>query len=126
MPGSEQCGDGILEAHEACDPSVSPGLCSATCELLCGNGVVDPGETCDLGEDTNDDAGSFCTTACRLPFCGDGLVGPEEDCDLGAENGARGSLCTAACRNGCGNGVVEAEEWCDFGAANDDRHLIGW
>src|SRR5688572_23141098 len=48
----------------------------------CGNGVIDPGEECDLGEQNSDT--STCTTFCNIATCGDGLVleGLEE-CDDG-------------------------------------------
>ncbi len=52
----------------------------------CGDGEVDTGEECDLG-DENADEGA-CTGECRWAACGDGLVYAEgEDCDNGDANG---------------------------------------
>ena len=48
----------------------------------CGNGIVDNGEECDDGEANADDAA--CTAACTKARCGDGKVGPGEACDGGA------------------------------------------
>ncbi len=42
-----------------------------SCTIRCGNGAVEPGETCDDGNSDNDDA---CTNACTLPSCGDGEI----------------------------------------------------
>src|SRR5690606_38461702 len=41
---------------------------------VCGDGVEQPGEACDLGP-LNDDYGA-CTRECALAVCGDGLLAP--------------------------------------------------
>ncbi|MEZ4310924.1 MAG: hypothetical protein R3F14_23020, partial [Polyangiaceae bacterium] len=49
--------------------------------LNCGNGIVDPGEQCDDGNDDNTDD---CIYNCRKPHCGDGyLHAGVEECDTG-------------------------------------------
>ena len=53
------------------------GCGSTSPALLCGNGEVDSGETCDDGTVADDG----CTNACQLPACGDGLVQTGEACD---------------------------------------------
>ena len=50
--------------------------------LLCGDGIVDAGETCDDG---NTVAGDGCSDLCSVepPRCGDGNIDPGEECDGG-------------------------------------------
>ncbi len=109
---------------------------------ICGNGVLEPPETCDgtdFGGMTCQELGYeggalSCTSECTLDtsgcgfLCGNGVIDEGEDCDgaafggvtcqsLGFEPGVLGcnSDCTwdlSGCP-GCGNGVMEADEWCD-------------
>jgi cysteine-rich repeat protein len=79
----------------------------------CGNGVVDPGEQCDDGNNVDDDG---CSSNCRseLSFlCGNGVVDPGEECDDG--NQVDGDGCTTACR---------LEEICNDLIDNDGDGLI--
>lgn len=89
------CGDGIVEGMEQCDgsdlggascASESPGStgilsCSATCEIdpslcvRCGDGAVDPGETCDCGGDPG----------ALPPGCEDVNGGPNANCSLSCQ-----------------------------------------
>ena len=115
--------------------------CRSNC-TRCGDGVVDPQETCDDGN-TNDNDGCSATCQnqagwdCSVPgqlcteICDDGLtVGSEEcdppnsiDCPWGASQAASEAACnycTPACRNGqgiphyCGDGSTDApNEACD-------------
>ena len=69
-------------------------------EALCGNNVVDDGEECDDGENSEHGA---CTPDCMLAFCGDGYVrmgaddeADNEECDLGEENGPD-ATCDESC-----------------------------
>ena len=84
---------------------------------VCGDGVVQDGESCDDGNDSNEDA---CTTACEQAVCGDGYLHQDvEACDDG--NGVNDDECTNACAAAtCGDGIVQAllDEECDDG--NDD------
>jgi cysteine-rich repeat protein len=65
-----ECGNGVVEAGEACDDGnlVDGDGCESDCEvgeLLCGNGLIDPGETCDDGNGAADDGcGTSCVTEC--------------------------------------------------------------
>ena len=63
-------------------------------EPLCGNKVINPGETCDDG---NTKDGDGCTAKCQKNVCGDGVlwVGQEE-CDDG--NVKEGDECSANCK----------------------------
>ena len=97
----------------------SGGGTSTSTEPVCGNGVVEDGETCDDG-DKNADTGA-CKTDCTPAACGDGLVGPAEECDEGMANSDTGT-CTSMCKKAsCGDALVQqgAEE-CDNGSNNGD------
>jgi len=86
---------------------------------FCGDGIVDPDETCDNGPDNADDAA--CTSTCQLATCGDGLLQTGvEACDDGPAN-ADDAACTLACVLAkCGDMLVEVGiEDCDDGNADD-------
>lgn len=113
---------GLLTTTEPSDSS-STGAASSTTGPgpYCGDGVLDPGETCDYGEDNSNVGG--CTHQCQKAACGDGLVWEGvEDCDFGPGNSAEygGCLpdtCTWAPR--CGDGIIDAGiEECDLGDLN--------
>jgi cysteine-rich repeat protein len=83
----------------------------------CGNGILDPDETCD---DVNTSNTDDCLNTCQLASCGDGYVHTDvEACDDG--NTADDDVCTAACTSAvCGDGSVWAGmEGCDDGNADD-------
>jgi cysteine-rich repeat protein len=78
---------------------------------VCGNGVVEPGETCD---DSNLTSGDGCDSNCTPTGCGNGIVTMGEACDDG--NPTSGDGCDSNCTaTACGNGVVTAGEICDDG-----------
>jgi fibro-slime domain-containing protein len=116
-------------------------------EFVCGDGVLDEGETCD---DANARPGDGCSGRCEIEpgyecpepgaacsaivVCGDGVVGGVEICDDG--NTVGGDGCVAGCSSidpgyscpltggpctasvdACGNGVVDTDEECDDGGA---------
>jgi hypothetical protein len=55
--------------------------CDANCQRpTCGNGVIDPGETCDPPFEFPSGQ-LWCDWACHIPTCGNGIVDPGEDCD---------------------------------------------
>lgn len=112
------CGDGYRHRGvEECEPPNTP-TCSATCLDVvlpqCGDGVVDPGEQCDDGNQSNRDD---CLTSCILAACGDSQLRtrgtpPFEACDDG--NIASGDGCSQTCRVECGNGILDGA--CSEGA----------
>lgn len=75
---------------------------------VCNDGIVSPGELCDLGAGNN--IGSYgsstaqrvCAPGCESygPYCGDGILQARfgEQCDEGSLNG-NGSLCDATCHS---------------------------
>jgi cysteine-rich repeat protein len=97
------------------DPSMPP--------ASCGDGVVDPGETCD---DANGDDGDACPSSCQAAYCGDGYVqAGVEQCDDG--NGSDGDGCVAGCVFAyCGDGYVYAgAEQCDDGNGDNGDACAG-
>ena len=82
---------------------------------VCGDGVVNPWETCDDGNAVDDDA---CSNACIATVCGDGVVNNGEACDDGNADDTDGcsNTCTVPV---CGDGVVAWTETCDDGNSSD-------
>ncbi len=79
----------------------------------CGDSVLDPGESCDDGNNANGDG---CSGMCRWEArCGDGRMDPGEVCDDG--NNRSGDGCRSDCRSNerCGNGIIDVSvgELCD-------------
>jgi len=75
------------EEHTCCEDIVTQCIATLpnTVEDLCGNGVVDDGEECDLGPSNSDDPDSIyaCDTACRRApddSDGDGIRDPYDNC----------------------------------------------
>ncbi len=107
------CGDGILQPEEACDPgsaNLAAGGCINGCTEVdtangwacpepnepcerCGNSEVDNHEVCDDGGTSDSDGcrgdcrqieeGWFCTGGLDCTQCGNGVVNAGEDCDDG-------------------------------------------
>ena len=94
LPGDGCTGMCKVEAHYTCPTAGEP------CEFLldCGNGITEPGETCDDGDEDNDNG---CNNTCDaqspdytcpseggpctlIVFCGDGRVEGTETCDVGS------------------------------------------
>ena len=82
----------------------------------CGNGVPDPGEECDDGNDANCDGCSIdCTVEVGI-VCGDGIPNATcgEQCDAGGESSTCDDDCTIV-ECGDGNSNTTAGEECDDG-----------
>ncbi len=111
-----------------------------TCTVpVCGNGVVEPGEDCDLGGGNGPGAG--CEMNCKFscvnamtdctqapPACEKWTCDNMHRCAAVADGTLDGKSCgqNLVCKMGacvapnavCGNGVVEVGEQCDFGNGN--------
>lgn len=112
---SSSCGDGVVQAGEACDTAGPSASCNADCTAsVCGDGFANAasGEVCDSARENV----LGCDYDCSLPACGDGVLNSAvEDCDDG-NPADTGNGCSAQCKynNVCGNGVVEGlPERCD-------------
>jgi len=113
-------------AADGCCPAGAFHAVDVDCPVACGNGLVEEGETCDLGLPaggggcpTSCDDGDPCTvdfldgapchaTCAHLPIAA--RVSGDGCCPPGADRTTDGD-CPAA----CGNGVVEPGESCDNG-----------
>jgi len=85
---------------------------------LCGDGVLDPQEECDDGDQNSEDGP--CTPACTLA-CGDGVIQGDEECDLGPMNDNQGT-CTKECTSArCGDSFLQPGEECDHG---DEKNSV--
>lgn len=91
-----ECGNGVLEAGEACDdgPDNGPGqLCKENCTAnICGDGDLGPHEACDDG---NLEDGDGCSSACTLEPLRVFITATRYEGNLGGIAGAD-MLCTQA------------------------------
>lgn len=94
----------------------------------CGNGLIDPGEMCDLGSPHNWDQGA-CTSQCHNAVCGDGLIFVGvETCDNAQNNTADYGQCDPiTCLPGphCGDNHLDPEEECDGGSPDGGGPIDG-
>ena len=124
-----KCGNGDVEADEACDDGndVATDGCTDGCvAAVCGDGITrmdllpnhDEFEQCDDGNDVDSDA---CRSNCRAAVCGDGIVRTDlsegepgfEACDDGNTDELDG--CTRNCDSGIdsdGDGVIDPADNC--------------
>ena len=119
-----------MNGDGCCPPGADPTL-DNDCVVGCGNLIVDPGETCDVGilvgpgscpTTCNDNQacttnllsnGGTCTAACSFPAITMAMNG-DGCCPPGAN-----ATSDSDCPPRCGNGVVEPPEQCDDGNLNN-------
>ncbi len=106
----------------------------STCTPICGDGVIQPGETCDDGAAENTGEYGHCNSTCSAKrFCGDGVKDAEELCDNGVNKDGYGDLGTGKCAPGCvapprcGDSIQQSPfgEQCDNGPLNNDTLYNG-
>ncbi len=110
--GEDTASDTGADSLDATGDTDGPGACP--------DGVLDPGEECDLGMDGNSDDGP-CSTQCIRQYCGDGVIlAATEECDDG--NLDNHDACTNTCKLAiCGDGIIDTTlETCDLGPLNGD------
>lgn len=100
---AETCGNGVVDPGETCDTAISSGQAGA-CPTSCDDGVAC---TTDALNDAGTCLATCSYTAITKPVDGDGC------CPVGA-NAATDSDCPAS----CGDGIIEAGEQCDDGPQN--------
>ncbi len=112
-PSAHECASGIICPDPLQCAAVQP-VCISN---LCGNGITDPGETCDDGNIINGDG---CSADCKsAEACGDNVTNTDagEVCDDG--NTDDGDGCSSDCKSNetCGNGITDSAkgEACDDG-----------
>lgn len=85
------------------DVIASYALAATYSPVVCGDGTVGPGESCD---DTNTTPGDGCDDMCQIEtICGDGIIEPGEHCD--DSNTTPGDGCSDVCRF---EGIVAVDE----------------
>lgn len=135
-PGPDLCREiGIrcpLNTRLVCDQGCGDNSCIGRCcnclpeasvsDLLCGNGVLDPGESCDDANNVDIDAcsndcrlgvGQSCVNAvsCVTDICRDNVCAP-----CVADDECRSLVCQdGRCLPLCGNGMRDPGEECDDG-----------
>jgi len=118
------CNHSLIDAcapGDGCCPASCDSTTDTDCSARCGNGEVDPNETCDPPDScpSSCDDGNACTV--------DQLTGSAQNCNVTCSHG-RISACTPGdgccptgcaattdtdCSANCGNNVVESGETCD-------------
>ncbi len=118
--------DASLDAQsdDASDVAFDEGLPDAGVDAApprCGNGIVEPGELCDDGNDDDLDA---CNGRCGPASCGDGIVQQGEECD--DANDDDGDACLRSCaRARCGDGKLQrGVDECDDGNRVDTDDCV--
>ena len=108
-------------SSDACCPAGCNANNDLDCSVTCGNGVIEPGETCDPpsscpatcsdGNSCTTDTSTGSAANCNLRCTHDGII------SCGDGDGCCPMFCTAAndsdCAAICGNGVTEPGEVCD-------------
>lgn len=94
----------FLAACGAAPEPVDEGSVFATC----GDGLLDPGESCDEGATNSDTRADACRTDCQPARCGDGTGDAGEACDDGNDYGGDG--CDPLCVTETGTPEAEPND----------------
>jgi hypothetical protein len=109
------CGNGVLDPGESCDKALDA-TCPTDCKIECGDGVIEGSEACEPPNTAS------CKADCsvRVAECLDGFLTAPEQCDPTAGSANCDQTCKPVAGPAvCGNGQVEAGETCDNGAAGN-------
>jgi cysteine-rich repeat protein len=115
--GTSECGDGAIANGEDCDDdnTANGDGCDADCDieagwecagspsncnLLCGNGVVDPGEDCDGGPDCDANCNDIIPVSCTLM--------PQSGCPANQACDIADAAGNGACRAITANGTADS------------------
>jgi len=100
--GNPLCGNGKADPGEVCDGNALKCSFGASCNncvcQLCGNSVREGDESCDDGNNANNDG---CSAICQVEKCGDKIIQPIEQCDNGStctQNTSLQCVTDAQCR----------------------------
>ncbi len=121
----DACGDGIVDPRESCDDgnAVDGDGCDSDCSPSVCGNGIAAGG--EECDDGNTDENDRCLGNCRLARCGDATVQwGIESCDDG--NGSNFDECLNDCRSAsCGDGFVQAGvEQCDDGNSNSNDSCL--
>lgn len=144
----EDCDDGNTNSADGCSSSCLHTGSRATVSSICGNAILEPGETCEkiLPGDPTFPAGcdqnrclhlgtALCDNDPNTPnvgCCSNGTIDPSEDCDDG--NAEAGDGCGLTCLlegssaaygdpSFCSDGILEAGEQCEVGLPSNHALL---
>jgi cysteine-rich repeat protein len=87
------CGNGVTDPGETCDDAGAAGGCPNDCTQICGDNNQEGTEVCDFDVVANPNGTATCTLGCtvRTQVCGDGFITAPETCDDG--NTTPGDAC---------------------------------
>ncbi len=125
------CDDNDACTIDTCNSAGSSFLCvhspDPLCASSCGNGILDPGETCDPPGGAQPPNGNPCRSDCT--YCGDGVVQPPETCDdansVSGCNPQHPNQSLDACQNNCTPPVCGDPSKIRFGTALDELKVHG-
>ncbi len=116
VDNSTTSGPGVMTADSTGD-SGEPTDTDDPNAPVCGDGVIEGDEECDLGPDNG--MGDYCRDNCVSNVCGDDYLGPGELCDDG--NLSNEDDCSDQCGpTTCGDGALQRLEECDEGPNNSN------
>lgn len=69
---------------------------NANIQTVCGNGILESGETCDGSAGSGNCYNNNCKSNCTCPVCGNGSIEPGEECEQASDCSA-GQTCNNSC-----------------------------
>jgi len=93
--------DGLVSGERVTNTTradFGPFILNNDSDLVCGDGIIVPGESCDDG---NLNGGDGCSPTCQLEGCGNGVIEPGEICDGNVGNAAQEPCESNFCQLDC-------------------------